>query len=778
MLHLKTSVKPIKVGKYRNTSIRFDPPEEKIANVLGLNDQGAPVFFTEKERRNHTHLIGATQQGKSKFLELLLRHDIENKNAGLCLLDPHGTLYNDMLLYIAFHKPRLAEKVILFNPAGKDDHIVGFNPINYEKNPEYATSLLIEACLKAWGQQVVLKTPRIRDWLFNFIFPLVVNRLTLLEALPFLHLQSVSQRRALLQDVSNDMVTYAWEEFECLPNQKKRDMIEGAGNRLKAFLQDPTIRKVIGQKNNVLNFSKIMEEGKILLINLHGQGKISQANTKLLGTLLINEIFKAAELRNAGDKNLKPFYCYIDEFGQFVTDDVAHSLDQTAKFKLFYILAHQHIPQLETEDDQLLLSSVLTNCKNKVVFGGLTKRDVEIMSDETIGSHLNLKTVKDEIYATKFRPIEETRETVSRGKSLSNSKNMAKTKTKSILESEAKSVGENFSRTTTDTEGTIETNGWSESNGQANVDSWATSDSNAIAKGETRLEGSSEIESRGDSQSSGSSQGSGTQRGTTVTSNFKRGEFIGNSQSNFRGYSNFSGSNESNSSFRSQGKGKQKSFSKSKVKTRSHTETGGGARINSRQTGTHGSLGKSEARSIANQEGFTKSEINAKGEVNTEGIANSEGSTKTDSKIVSTAPYDRKEEFKELSSRTYWSKDELLKLEQDKIKNQNVGCALIKTPARPPTYAKIKYVEDTAWTLERLAEKRISKLKDDVVRLNSDCYSNLLEIREEYTERQVDFFEKRGSKPIHYYQTVLVEDRLDFEDEEGRINPPTPFNDD
>lgn len=370
--------------------------------VIGKSKQ-QHFLLSPENRQHHTHIVGSTGTGKSKFLELLVRYDLSDRKVGLCLLDPHGSLYDEVLHYVAHEKPELADRLILFNPAEETKNIIGFNPVIADtQRLDYLIDSLVQACLKAWGQDDTDRTPRITKWLNNIFHTLICNDLTLVESSPLISLHDKFHREILLKNVHDIDVLNDWRMFETSSNTQKQTLIEGAANRLRKFLRNETIRNIIGQSERVLNFSEVMDEGKIVLVNLNGGGIISHDNSKLLGVLLVNEIFRCAKLRNPRDADLKPFYFYIDEFAQFLTRDIARTLEEARKFKLFMVLAHQHLAQLKQEDEYLY-ASVLTNCKNKVVFGGLSREDAQIMSDEIATGFANLKSVKDELYSTKER---------------------------------------------------------------------------------------------------------------------------------------------------------------------------------------------------------------------------------------------------------------------------------------------------------------------------------------------------------------------------------------
>ncbi|MGB0438697.1 MAG: type IV secretory system conjugative DNA transfer family protein [Paracoccaceae bacterium] len=383
---------------------QFSQQDRRKTIDVKIGQSGRQTFgLSSADRQHHTHVIGSTGTGKSKFIELLVRHDLESPEAGLCLLDPHGSLYEDVLHYVAHERPDLADRLVLFNPAQETDQVIGFNPVVTDSaHLDYLLDSLISACLKAWGQDNTDRTPRITKWLENIFYTVMVNDLTMVEAAPLMSIQNKTQREILLRNVHSDMVLDDWRMFDASTNTQKQALIEGAANRLRKFLRNGLVRNIIGQKDRVLDFGEVMAQGKIVLVNLNGRGAISHENTKLLGILLVNEIFRCAKLRDPRDPNLKPFYFYIDEFAQFITRDIARALEEARKFKLFMVLAHQHLAQLR-EEDEYLYASVLTNCKNKVVFGGLSREDAQIMTDEVSSGFVNLKAVKDELYSTKAR---------------------------------------------------------------------------------------------------------------------------------------------------------------------------------------------------------------------------------------------------------------------------------------------------------------------------------------------------------------------------------------
>ncbi len=605
------------------------------STTLGSDrEDDSQIILTRKQRMHHTHVIGSTGTGKSKLMELMLRRDVIDRRAGVCLIDPHGSLYDDLVTYVSHRYPNHADRFILFDPATELDNVIGFNPIPSPVDRiDYLLDSLISACLKAWGQDNTDDTPRITRWLENIFYTIIANDLTLVESAPLLNIHAKDNRAALLRNVSSEMVLDDWHTFEKSNVNQKQNLIEGAANRLRKFLRNDIIRNIIGQKNCSLNFETIMDEGKVVLINLNGKGRISHDNAKLLGILIVNEIFRCAKMRDPRDPNKKPFFFYIDEFANFITRDIARSLEETRKFGLFLTLAHQHLSQLQTEDEYLY-GSVMTNCKNKIVFGGLSHEDAELMMREVSTGFIDLMKVKDERWNTKERHQLELRTT--RNQSTGNTSGSSWSKT----------IGKTFGRTYTE--------------------------------GDSISEGYSS----GQSSTTGSTSGSTSSRYTGIESSYSNNQ----SRSDSQGRSN------------------------SQTKSHSHAE--------------------SETDSTSNTEGGSES------------VSHSQGSSESWVSVP--------EEYRELSSRTFWSLSELEYMETAMIKNQGVAEAFIKVGSEKPRKIKVTDLKDVAYN-PRNSPTRISRFRENIFSAHPQYYNLASDVRLEYEQRQIGVF----GKPLQFEETRI-----------------------
>ncbi|MGH7868776.1 MAG: TraM recognition domain-containing protein, partial [Candidatus Dormibacteraceae bacterium] len=197
-------------------------------------------------------------------------------------------------------------------------------------------------------------------------------------------------------------------ELQQLRPKEWRDEILSAKNRLFRFLTSPALTRFMGLPGRTLDLKAVMDEGKVLLVNLAPSDDLSEENARVFGALLVNEFFECARRRqkDSRGRDPQPYYLYMDEFQNFVSLDIADMLDQVRKFGLFTVLSHQRFGQL----DENITDAVLTNCRIKAVFGGLTAPSARLMAEELFINKLDAEKIKVAIYQTKFWPKEETRQ--------------------------------------------------------------------------------------------------------------------------------------------------------------------------------------------------------------------------------------------------------------------------------------------------------------------------------------------------------------------------------
>jgi len=373
-------------------------------------DARRPVFITPRQMSTHMQVVGSTGLGKSYYLEGIIKNLILQGH-GVCVIDPHGDLYSRVLdfcsyLHVVQPERRLHQKVIPFDIA-EGEHIIGFNPV--QRNARvvtYQVLALMEAIRKVWGQDSFQATPRLARWLFNAAYAVIDANLTMVQTQYLVDPKPSPYRQAILERISHPRIRAEWEWFSSIKDRERNEFTESSFNRLQPFVIHEVVRQILGRQERTLNFSDVLTSQKIVLVNLAKQNTIPEDYQHLLGTLLVNEILTAAFARPRARRD--PFYLVIDEFAHFVTKDMCEILDGGRKFGLHLILAHQHLNQLKVKDPEVYYST-LGNARIKTVFGGLIDEDLEIMAKEFFVGELDPDEIKDEVWQTKFRPVESTR---------------------------------------------------------------------------------------------------------------------------------------------------------------------------------------------------------------------------------------------------------------------------------------------------------------------------------------------------------------------------------
>jgi hypothetical protein len=386
------------------------------AILLGSNlATGRPLAIVPEMLRTHMHVVGATGVGKSFFLEGIIKSLILQGH-GICLIDPHGDLYHRILDFCAYANAAspelsLAGRVIPFDIA-ETRQLLGFNPVQRNARIKvYQVVALMEAVRKCWGQGSFQETPRLARWLFNTLYAVIDAGVTFLQSYNLVNPQPNALRRAITARIQNPHVRAEWEYLALIKSDEKREeRVESCLNRIRPFVEHDIIRHIIGQYTKTLDFHNVLDERKVVLVNLARQNVISDDDRHLLGTLLVNELLTAAFARREGERD--PYFLFIDEFEHFVTKDICEILDGGRKFGLHLVLSHQHLSQLREKDAEVYFSA-LTNARTKVVFGGLIDQDLDILAKELYTGELDPDEVKSEIWQTKFRPVETTRLIIS-----------------------------------------------------------------------------------------------------------------------------------------------------------------------------------------------------------------------------------------------------------------------------------------------------------------------------------------------------------------------------
>lgn len=321
-------------------------------------DRTGPIGIRRADRRAHMYLVGKTGTGKSTLLATMLQQDIRN-GEGAALLDPHG----DLVERVHAGVPESRRGDLIYFDVADDAHPLTWNPL--EGVPagrrSVAASGMLEAMKKLWPDSW---GPRLEHILRNAL-------LALLE-FPQAHLAHILRlvgdadfRKTVAQRVENDQVREFWlSEFAQYNPRFRVEAIAPLQNKVGAFLADPRLNRILTSPKSSFDLRKVMDEGKILLVNL-SKGKIGEDASALLGTLLVAQIGVVGLGRaNMPEADRPDFYVYLDEFQGFATLSLAAMLAELRKYRVNLILAHQYLGQLEPE----MRDAVLGNAGTMVCF--------------------------------------------------------------------------------------------------------------------------------------------------------------------------------------------------------------------------------------------------------------------------------------------------------------------------------------------------------------------------------------------------------------------------
>lgn len=382
--------------------------------IIGQDADGQPVSITPEMRQStHMHVIGGSGKGKSKFLEWMIRRDIREGH-GLCLIDWHGTLYKDVLQYCSHLDVGLKKdfrSLILLNPS-QPDYVTGFNPfMNQGADISTQVSRRIDATIRPWGITDTNMMPtfeRVCRLLYTFA---VEQGETLPNAAQLLQFDKPALRRYAVDVITDSYIKQQWQQLAQIKTFRDwREFVLSTENRLSRFLASKTIKRFMGMTSSNVDLMEAMDQGKIVLVNLGSSGFLDRESARVFASLLLNEFFETAMLRATqtphGQKP-RAFSLYLDEFQEYITDDIGAMLDQVRKGGLHMVLAHQHLGHLV--DNQRLLQSVLTNARIRAVFGGLPYNDACLLANEMSLPDLNTQQIKKAYYHTIHLYDEQTR---------------------------------------------------------------------------------------------------------------------------------------------------------------------------------------------------------------------------------------------------------------------------------------------------------------------------------------------------------------------------------
>ena len=352
----------------------FDP--EKITYFGETDARNKRVQFGIKaiDRTKHVYVIGKTGMGKSTLLENMAVQDIQQGN-GFAFLDPHGGTAELLLSYI----PEERKKDVMYFAPFDAENPIGFNIL--ENIGEDKRHLVVS------GIMSVFKKIWVDAWSARMEYFLNNTLLALLEYpdATLLHVNKMLSdkdfRNEVISHITDPAVKAFWvDEFGNMTERFIAESVPAIQNKIGQFTTNPIIRNLIGQAKSTFDLRKLMDNGKIIIVNL-SKGRIGEQNAQLIGSLLVTKIYLAAmgraDLKRAEIEKLPNFYLYVDEFQSFSNDSFADILSEARKYKLNLTIAHQYVDQME----ETVQSAVFGNVGTMITFR-VGAHDAEVLEKE------------------------------------------------------------------------------------------------------------------------------------------------------------------------------------------------------------------------------------------------------------------------------------------------------------------------------------------------------------------------------------------------------------
>ena len=335
------------------------PKEGMLLAYNNYRGQETEIRITDNDRRRHMYVIGQTGVGKSNFLQEMAKRDaIAGK--GFCFIDPHGDAIEDILTSIPKER---AEDVVVIDPSDVN-RPVGINMLEYDPARPEQKTFVINEMIGIFDQLYDLSAtggPMFEQYMRNSMLLVMEHPesgSTIMEISKVLSDEEF--RRMKLSHCQNPIVRDFWikEAEKAGGDAALANMVPYITSKLTPFVANDFMRPIIAQQKSTIDFRQLMDEGKIVLVNL-SKGKIGEINARLLGMVIVGKILMSALSRvDTPEADRRDFYLYLDEFQNVTTNSISQILSEARKYRLVLILAHQFIGQLKEEISKAVFGNV------------------------------------------------------------------------------------------------------------------------------------------------------------------------------------------------------------------------------------------------------------------------------------------------------------------------------------------------------------------------------------------------------------------------------------
>jgi hypothetical protein len=331
--------------------------------LLGRNihrNHERDIYITDEDRLRHFYIIGQTGTGKTTLMKNMIVQDIL-RGDGVCMIDPHGTDIDDVLGAVP---PEREQDVIYFDPS-RSDRVVGLNMLEYDyTKPEQKTFVvneLFSIFQKLYGANPESMGPMFEQYFRNATMLVMEDPSTGNTLMDIARVMSDARyRRDKLNKATNPVVVQFWREIATKAGGEAslENIVPYIVSKFDVFTANDYMRPIIGQQQSAFNFRDVMDNKKILLVNL-AKGRIGEINANLIGMIFVGKILMAALSRvDDATRGFPPFYLHMDEFQNVSTNSISAILSEARKYRLGLTIAHQFIAQLDQDIKDAVFGNV------------------------------------------------------------------------------------------------------------------------------------------------------------------------------------------------------------------------------------------------------------------------------------------------------------------------------------------------------------------------------------------------------------------------------------
>lgn len=364
--------------------------------VIGKDDDFFNCEIDSKGRSQHTHVIGATNSGKSRFLLSQIIQDIK-AGRGVCVIDPHDELIDHIRDWLAKNETVAQRRIIRLLDLNDQEYSFGFNPLAVDDDRKINATVdqAVNAMASVMGGEDLTQTPLLRMTLHAICTALASARLTLEEAQYLVNPRFPTERHAITSTITNPTWKRVWDSFNEMAERHPKmymEYFQAAERRFIPFIADENVRAILGQNQNTLDLKQAMDESEILLVNVSRTGGfVASESSQIIARLLINNLIAKAYTREP--RKARPFNLFVDEVQNFLSGDIPEILSQCRKFGLYLTLSHQYLGQLKDAGD-LVYAGVMGTARNKIAFSVDDPSDAQELAERIFAGMTNYEMPK------------------------------------------------------------------------------------------------------------------------------------------------------------------------------------------------------------------------------------------------------------------------------------------------------------------------------------------------------------------------------------------------